>query len=496
MGYESSDSETCTCPICLEPLLHQNLPYSGSAVTDQVGFSFIGTTVPCGHCLHVHCWDQWTATSINRLQRNSSTLIPTKCPLCNVPTSSFVRLYLNLNQTRNAVLEDDDDDSLFNFGTDDDDRNQEKGADDSAIEEMTSAPVNEYKKNAPVDDNGGVDFRNSEKYRKCKDTLRKLQYENRMLQTQFHEKNDLCHQMQSKVQVNEEKLRTLQLKVEEMEQSQQSSQLLMDSISYEIVQLKRDFQNLKAEAKEFAVLLKQKDVHIKEMKQRYENRIKDMQKQQENMKEVQQILMERPKLVEEVRSLKEQLRRMQQQQLQEASLAHGTVCGRLAAPTRQDILTTKKQGVDIATHKQRKRMLLAVSEQIEESENASHLRKRRTVPKMNESNVSNMERSDRPTLPANHEPSHAKAAAFVTELLSVKNPTKASHVGRKTALLESVKLSSSVGMKPCVSLAQFKSTDSKKIAPGRSKESSAVQSSGPHRKQATLLHFSKNFDKP
>ena len=60
------------CPICMEPLLFNN---------DTI----IGTTVPCGHCFHWDCFQQY---------RNHSDSFPT-CPVCQKMTSGFIRIYLS-----------------------------------------------------------------------------------------------------------------------------------------------------------------------------------------------------------------------------------------------------------------------------------------------------------------------------------------------------------------------------------------------------------------
>jgi Ring finger domain len=66
-------SNSC-CPICLEAIWAPNYT--------------VGTCVPCGHCIHVECYDSWKA--------RGSNLESTKCPTCNTPSSTFCRLYVDL----------------------------------------------------------------------------------------------------------------------------------------------------------------------------------------------------------------------------------------------------------------------------------------------------------------------------------------------------------------------------------------------------------------
>jgi chromosome segregation ATPase len=380
---------------------------------------------------------------------------------------------------------DNDDDSLFD--TEDEVQIVESGTDDSTKESAPPESIKETK--GKGDENGGGDenFRRSKKYLKCKGMLRKLQHESKLLQSQYQEKNDHFQQLQSKVQTHEQKLRELQVKVDQLEQVQKSNQLTMDGISYEMIQLKRDFQNLKNKAKAFEEQSKQKDIQMSELKQRFDQRIKDLQKKQENMKEIQHILTERPKLVEEVRSLKEKLRRVQQRQ-QESFPAH--VEGRETTHTRKEITLPKKHGIDNASHKQRKRMLLAIREELEETENTSHFRKQRTAQEM--------QRIDEPNSSALPATSHAKT--LVTELL--KRPSKApSQVGNQRTLVSQVthrsenQITSLLAMKPPHMLANLPSAPRNIAPPPQSKEVSA-RPTATHRKQATLLQFSKHFDKP
>ena len=65
---------TDTCLICLESL---------------IGTESFGTSQPCGHPFHVQCFEEWK----NHSHRKSGAC---KCPTCNRPSTSFTRVFLNL----------------------------------------------------------------------------------------------------------------------------------------------------------------------------------------------------------------------------------------------------------------------------------------------------------------------------------------------------------------------------------------------------------------
>jgi len=88
------DDRTNSCSICLDHL-----------ATDP-----IGATTPCGHCFHVHCFENWKQSSLGSARAGGNV----KCPLCNNRTAEFHRLFLDLT---GATLQgegggDDDDDDL------------------------------------------------------------------------------------------------------------------------------------------------------------------------------------------------------------------------------------------------------------------------------------------------------------------------------------------------------------------------------------------------
>jgi DNA repair exonuclease SbcCD ATPase subunit len=170
----------------------------------------------------------------------------------------------------------------------------------------------------------------------------------------------------------------MQLQLDRLKQLQHSNQLCLDDIAYKMTPVNRDHQNLEVKVKETENLLKQKDSLLQQLKQQYEQKMKNMQKQQENLKEIQVILQERPRLVEEIRSLKDTVRQLRQEQL---SLPPVACSGNISSATnmRAEFSVSKIRGADHATHKLRKRMLHAVSEQIEEAEDSTSFRQQRII---------------------------------------------------------------------------------------------------------------------
>ena len=75
-GSGSGSNGANPCMICHEPL------------ADDVW----GLVVPCGHGLHVHCWDGWVASCIADGDDGSGV----KCPMCMEVSSTFVRSYVDL----------------------------------------------------------------------------------------------------------------------------------------------------------------------------------------------------------------------------------------------------------------------------------------------------------------------------------------------------------------------------------------------------------------
>ena len=78
------------CPICLEDLF-------GSHNHKNSNHKKVGACVPCGHCLHVECFEQWQAASEyhQKKQQQQERQTSTKCPMCNMPVPTFVNLFLD-----------------------------------------------------------------------------------------------------------------------------------------------------------------------------------------------------------------------------------------------------------------------------------------------------------------------------------------------------------------------------------------------------------------
>jgi vacuolar-type H+-ATPase subunit I/STV1 len=70
-----SEAENC-CSICLASLAKKN--------------QHLGVCVPCGHCFHVDCFNQYLAYRRNDAHR--------KCPMCQSAVKGFYRVYLDLSK--------------------------------------------------------------------------------------------------------------------------------------------------------------------------------------------------------------------------------------------------------------------------------------------------------------------------------------------------------------------------------------------------------------
>ncbi len=73
------------CPICLESLL--------SSASEK-----IGVTVPCGHCFHWDCFQEW--------QSRSNHHFITPCPTCARQTHNFIRIYLSTEENRTVKVKE------------------------------------------------------------------------------------------------------------------------------------------------------------------------------------------------------------------------------------------------------------------------------------------------------------------------------------------------------------------------------------------------------
>ena len=110
-----SSEEASTCVICLEALVGSDMP--------------IGAAAPCGHCLHVECWDSWVASSLGSRR-------DCKCPMCNKHADSFVRLFVDFG------IVDNDNDSLSMSSDEESNDNTEKSVSSLGDEEIPSHLLN------------------------------------------------------------------------------------------------------------------------------------------------------------------------------------------------------------------------------------------------------------------------------------------------------------------------------------------------------------------
>ncbi|OEU20803.1 hypothetical protein FRACYDRAFT_234435 [Fragilariopsis cylindrus CCMP1102] len=128
-----------SCPICLEDI------FQPPPATDGIGNANnnnhnIGATVPCGHLYHYGCFDAWRASSHGRA---------IKCPTCNIKTTDFTRLFLDITSINGLVCQmansGEDDISLSSIEDDDDDgdENDESGSTAEVEVEIVESNVQE-----------------------------------------------------------------------------------------------------------------------------------------------------------------------------------------------------------------------------------------------------------------------------------------------------------------------------------------------------------------
>jgi hypothetical protein len=149
-----------SCPICLEDIF-QPPPATEDDVDGNNGIGNannnnynIGATVPCGHLYHYGCFDAWRASSHGRA---------IKCPTCNIKTTDFTRLFLDISSINGLVCQrassseddislssiedddddDDDDDDEDDDDEDDDDENDESGSTAEVEVEIVESNVQE-----------------------------------------------------------------------------------------------------------------------------------------------------------------------------------------------------------------------------------------------------------------------------------------------------------------------------------------------------------------
>jgi Ring finger domain len=110
-----------TCTICLENLAGGPEP--------------VGVSTPCGHCVHVACWDGWAASRLQHLGRRHAV----KCPTCNTPSAGFCRLFVDFG---NPPLDSDGGSNDLSLSSDDDEE-EEDGHANEASSDTETAPDKE-----------------------------------------------------------------------------------------------------------------------------------------------------------------------------------------------------------------------------------------------------------------------------------------------------------------------------------------------------------------
>ena len=305
----SSDESGCNnrCLVCLESL----------------SLEPVGAVVPCGHCLHVSCWNGWTAS---RLAGASTAGRSVKCPMCNSSSTNFVRLFCDFG----AQTLDDDEWSLSSNEEGENDANNTLGPfnetvvsssgqshdhlensnhdvsevivlddDDDLSPAKVSTATAKMKTSIAVD---GNDKKYKRKAKQMKERLSQLQAD---LKQHGIEKEKLIAQ----VKEQKDALDELESEVNEVAEVREFALREVEGLQLQVTQLKR--QNTEIIEKISAVQLEatQCKREMQDMAARFKHRL--AQVSAASVKEVQQLLHEHPRIKAENQELKQELQKFQ-----------------------------------------------------------------------------------------------------------------------------------------------------------------------------------------
>ena len=517
IGSSTTDSmttceESSSCPICLESLFstlavsnisedpgrsyHASFGTgTASHTTSTTATSPIGAAVPCGHCLHVHCWDEWMAASMRHRggagHHNHSTILSTKCPLCNCPTTAFARLFLNIpTAATHLTIHDNDDDDLDDISIetdeeeeaeDNDDDDPEEGRDDApsddthhhhhhpgtsnidndvvnvddhthmdddrkrpfqhqiSTSESTSCTSTHASLPPPIidllgdgDDDDDDDYNtpihhnhqpptttsimivtiddrdepeetsgkmkapksNSNNktpknpsttaaLRKYRRMIRKWQQQKKVLTSQCEQYVAQCRTVQATLSDRQDEYSALLQKYQSLEATRHQTQLRIDHITLEKVQLQNQVYSLQAQLREQTTLVQTKTTELQTRELQHYQQMKALQNKKHcNMSEVQTILQERPKLLEQVRALKEHVQHLQHQSrssvlsnvMRSSTTTNKNSSNRHGRTTHSTNQSSPPPPLlkSVATHKRRKQLLRTISEGIDQSHQQQH----------------------------------------------------------------------------------------------------------------------------
>ena len=296
MSREGSDN---SCSICLEPLACAELR--------------VGAVVPCGHCLHIPCFEQWRAS---RLQSHGGNRV--KCPMCNSVSSGFVRLFMDFGT---ASIEDDaSDDSSLSSNEEEqehvEDTNNDGDGDPSDNDEANIANNDAREVIVIDDDDDGATASSAPKpasavagNKEKKYKRRAKQLKRRVAQLQADKEqqgNEKCNLIK-KMNAQKEELECLEQELEEATYLREGHQRTVEGLKLQVTQFKRELTETSKKLATVQLTSDQLQKQLDQLEARYRQKFE--RASAASMKEVQQLLQERPKIVAENRELKEKVRK-------------------------------------------------------------------------------------------------------------------------------------------------------------------------------------------
>lgn len=273
-----------SCAICLEPLS------SNSAV---------GTCVPCGHCFHVECFDGWKAVGVSRSNKHSM-----KCPTCNTKTNHFCRLYLDFNNNDNDA--NNDDSSEDSIDSENENECFDESNDNEELESITALQGELQGRERSVVDLTGTCGSNGSR-NKYKEKLRRLKDTYSRTNTQLTEIVEENRKLSKICGKNRVELSECTNLLQEKEVCRKSLQRAYESLHLECVRLKNKLEESIQKLTDEKDSNRKNNNELQKLKDSYQ---RDITRAQANsLKEVQGILEQHPKIVNENSTLREIIRR-------------------------------------------------------------------------------------------------------------------------------------------------------------------------------------------
>jgi hypothetical protein len=376
-------SEGSTCVICLEPLV------DGACTSDKASEP-IGVSVPCGHCLHVSCWDGWAASRLG--SRDA------KCPSCNQLSSTFVRLFVDFG-ARGIGENDDDSMSLSSCGTElasgvVDEQQAKSIPDEVECLDLTESDEDEVGVSASLSvavdtaqlllpdvtigvahvsqsesERGLVKMESRRRRRgvsksseldgeskgRYKRIAKRLKRRVSLLEQLRTEMSSETRTLATRLLAKDEEINSVKKALNENERRHQGVVRSVEGLQLERCQMARTLEESRREAaqakqalRETEKLLRDKDEALRERQELFQRELS--RNSATSMQEVQRMKEERPKLVNKIKSLQEQVHRLEG--------LHSLNTGRQSASA----LASQQQNGAATSHKATKQFLRAMND--------------------------------------------------------------------------------------------------------------------------------------